>query len=497
MFRILAVDDEQPVLDGIQRLVERHFTDLTVCATARSGRLAIERAHQFQPDLVLMDVNLPGISGLDAIREIRQALPGTLFILVTAYERFDIAKEAFDLGVADYLLKPVNKDKLLAVLEKSLATLRRRRDERSSGVEQLEMLEAGQFLLEPEFFRLIERRTGMDRAEWDQRLAAFTRVFGLSPAGGALAVLDGPDCGRLAGRLRTRLQYQFRALAAAEGPDRLWLFLPLGAAVPEDARDQIREAALALLPADTAAGRLSVVLGPSQRLENLDLSRQAVLAGLQEGREAHAGGRVDWAGEKLLVETLLYRSEPEFLARLGQYCRALADSREPAELPGLFRRSATVLLHALGHRNPDLMDPLDLPEFAAAAGPPAWCEELAAWGSQLAVLWSGKRIRERPPVVEKALAFIEAQYRSPVSLEDAARSAAVSPQYLSRIFSEEMHESFIDCLTRVRMNHARGLLRQGASIKTVSQELGYTDPNYFSRLFKKMTGLTPSEFART
>jgi two-component system response regulator YesN len=97
----------------------------------------------------------------------------------------------------------------------------------------------------------------------------------------------------------------------------------------------------------------------------------------------------------------------------------------------------------------------------------------------------------------KTLAFVEKNFRVPISLEDAARAASVSAQYLSRTFSEEMHESFVNYLTRIRMNHAREMLKQGLSIKVVTHDLGYTDPNYFSRLFKRITGLTPREFART
>ena len=137
---------------------------------------------------------------------------------------------------------------------------------------------------------------------------------------------------------------------------------------------------------------------------------------------------------------------------------------------------------------------------SAPAGPdslPLWQDSLLDWGGRLATLWNGRRTREHTPVVEKNLAFVEKNYSIPISQEDAARAAAVSAQYLSRTFSEEMHESFVNYLTRIRMNHARDMLKQGLSIKVVTHDLGYTDPNYFSRLFKLITGLTPREFART
>jgi len=163
----------------------------------------------------------------------------------------------------------------------------------------------------------------------------------------------------------------------------------------------------------------------------------------------------------------------------------------------IFQRSAVVLLHAVGHRAPLDAEQLGTPGLAGLDSPSEWQECLLDWGGRLATLWNGRRTREHTPVVEKTLAFVEQHFRIPISLEDAARAAGVSAQYLSRTFSEEMHESFVNYLTRIRMNHARDMLKRGLSIKVVTHDLGYTDPNYFSRLFKRITGLTPREFART
>ena len=494
MFKVLIVDDEQPVLDGLQRLIERNFTELAVCGHARSGKLAIEQALALQPDLILMDVNMPGISGLEAIREIHGNLPQAQFILVTAYERFDIAKEAFHLGVSDYVLKPINKDKFLETLEKSLNSLRKRSQKRSSEVEQLEMLEASEYLLEPEFFRLIERRNRLDANEFESRLAAFFRVFSLPPSGGRLVCLHYPDINRHTERLRTSMQYRFRVLLAPDGSDRLWVFVPQPEAQDaESLATLIRGAVLPLLP----GSELRIIQGSCNKPTDLDLSRQAVLAELRREQVMGETPSFPWDAERQLVETLLYRSEGDFNRALADYARLLAESRPQTEVLAIFQRSAVVLLHAVGHRIMADAEQFGPPPLADLESLSEWQEALLNWGGRLATAWNGRRTKEHTPVVEKTLSFIEKNYRVPISLEDAAHSASVSAQYLSRTFSEEMHESFVNYLTRIRMNHAREMLKQGLSVKVITHELGYTDPNYFSRLFKKITGLTPSEFART
>jgi len=122
--RILVVDDERPVVDGIALIVGRDLAaDFEVVGTASSGKEAIERAPALTPDIVLMDVRMPGISGLDAIRELRRRGSDAAFVLVTAYERFDIAREAVELGVLGYLLKPVARDDLNAEAAHAAAQL--------------------------------------------------------------------------------------------------------------------------------------------------------------------------------------------------------------------------------------------------------------------------------------------------------------------------------------------------------------------------------------
>jgi len=129
MKRILIVDDEQPIVAGLSLLIKRYFSeDYTVVGSASSGREAIEKARELSPDILLMDVQMPGISGLEAIKTIVSFGGPKAFILITAYERFDIAREALSLGVCDYILKPVSRDRLETALRTASQYLERGRE---------------------------------------------------------------------------------------------------------------------------------------------------------------------------------------------------------------------------------------------------------------------------------------------------------------------------------------------------------------------------------
>ena len=98
-------------------------------------------------------------------------------------------------------------------------------------------------------------------------------------------------------------------------------------------------------------------------------------------------------------------------------------------------------------------------------------------------------------IVANARKYMAENFQKDISLDEVSRVANVSPYYLSKIFKEETGETFVEYLTGLRMAHAKNLLKQrDKSIKQICMESGYSDPNYFSRIFKKTVGVTPSEY---
>jgi two-component system response regulator YesN len=137
---------------------------------------------------------------------------------------------------------------------------------------------------------------------------------------------------------------------------------------------------------------------------------------------------------------------------------------------------------------------MDLEDLRMAAGGPGLVLAVRARFAKLAS--SVGRIPQWSPLVSRAIAFVRENYDKQMSLESTSYSLAISPNRLSRLFSEETGKGFSDYLIEFRIERAKELLLvPGASIKHVSISCGYPDPNYFSRLFKKVTGLTPTTFS--
>ena len=107
MYKIMIADDEGIVIDSLKYVLEKEFGKDCVIEYAKTGRSVIELAETFRPEISIMDIQMPGINGIDAMKEIREKNKDVIFIVMSAYDKFDYATEAIKLGVLDYITKPM------------------------------------------------------------------------------------------------------------------------------------------------------------------------------------------------------------------------------------------------------------------------------------------------------------------------------------------------------------------------------------------------------
>jgi len=153
--RILVADDEPIEREALRVLVQRNMPEAQVVGEAGTGAQAIALTEQLHPDVVFMDIEMPGLSGLQALREIRQRCPDTRCVVVSAYDYFHFAREALRLGVVDYLLKPVKRDEMLAVLRRLADDIAAHRGRRQQELQQQEQLQQLRPLAEAQLVQLM------------------------------------------------------------------------------------------------------------------------------------------------------------------------------------------------------------------------------------------------------------------------------------------------------------------------------------------------------
>ena len=117
MYKIIICDDELIIRNGLKSLIESANLKCEIAGMASNGFEACQQINDIQPEIVLMDINMPGMTGLEVIKEILPSLPLTKFIIISGYDEFEYAQQAIKLKAYDYLLKPIDKKNLFAVLE--------------------------------------------------------------------------------------------------------------------------------------------------------------------------------------------------------------------------------------------------------------------------------------------------------------------------------------------------------------------------------------------
>lgn len=145
MYKLLIVDDEPLIRRGIKSLVDLSGLGISEVFEAGDGEQAFEVAEAEAPDIILMDINMPGTDGLTAAAQIRELQPDAVIVILTGYSYFEYAQTAIRAGVDDYILKPVSKDDIEVVLKKAVHRLQAKvRDENRKSYEQaFEALDEG------------------------------------------------------------------------------------------------------------------------------------------------------------------------------------------------------------------------------------------------------------------------------------------------------------------------------------------------------------------
>lgn len=528
MYRLLIADDEQIVLDSMKFIIEKNFEDVMIAGTARSGREAIEKAEELRPDIILMDIKMPGINGIDAISEIKSRYPNTYFIIISAYEQFDFAKEAVKLGVAEYLVKPVNKQKLVETIRKVVDAIEVERKNRRKELDLKEKLESVLPILENGFIYSIVM---FDDNKKD--LENYRDIFEIEDGGYIMTVEFGKmeRAGRVGNRIGMSVKSQsfypyFRDVVKSRcsncivGPlmlNRIVVFFPCDFSEDEYTRrlgminiaNYLSEKICEKVDVDFCIG-----LGRSYKgIENLPQSYAESLKAIRcaNGKEVvhiadvsverSVSHEYPIMKERLLLEKASIGDEGASIDVFNFiYDWLVTEYGGSIEMIKSKLMELMVLIHRLAwDQEVNEWESLDrqsyLSEMMAINDIPTlrdWCRERIDY-----IVRSIKGIREKKvsKLVLKARNYIDINYNKEITLEDVSRYVNVSPHYFSRLFKDETGENFIEYLTSVRIQKAKELLKEGIfSVKEICYMVGYGDPNYFSRTFKKVVGITPTEY---
>lgn len=527
MYKIMLADDEGIVIDSLKFIIEKEFPDMCSIESAKTGRSVIELAEWFRPDIAFMDIQMPGINGIDAMKEIREANTHTVFIIMSAYDKFDYAKEAINLGVMEYLNKPVDREKIVQVLRRAMKSIDRDREKRSQDLMIREKMENVMPIIENGLIQNL-----LYHEYFQEDIENFKNLLGIGEEYAYMA-----------------------ALVCGEAQEGNHMTNAVGASIRvQNAYKEIREVTRDYLPGimgSVMANKIALLipceeprLEYDERIRVIEKSRELVrklkartdvtfrvgIGSVKQIREVSES--YNEALNTLIETTNKVAHVDDMPVRQLKYEenypldteKLLFELVEKGDVNGVTAESNR-FFDWMEENYGEFLDDIKLKALEFVL----WAEHISLDSSGGAYQFRGrkdyfpsvvemkgleeirswfldkmgnacrnvavKKEEQSVSAVERARKYIDSNYNKDISLDDVSREVDISPYYFSKIFKEETGRNFVEYVTEVRMNRAKELLAfTDMPMKEICYEIGYSDPNYFSRSFKKNTGLTPTEY---
>ncbi|MDF2922498.1 MAG: AraC family transcriptional regulator [Paenibacillaceae bacterium] len=520
---IFLVDDEMGIVEGLKTIIRRHIPECNVVGTAYNGVEGARLIKDAKPDIVITDIRMPQADGLEMIQRLKAAGCPAKFIILSGYAEFEYARKGIHLGVQFYINKPVEEEELQDCVRRVMAEI----DAERAKLREVDRLrEQVHSKLAESVLRDVIDAGGEDPAHLKPLLG--TIGFPLMEEGYICALLEF-DTGADALQ-EERIEALYREIEMSLHPYRhIYCFryaasqlavIVGGGGLEERAFARavkgIKENLLNRLKLPVLAGTglvYDTVGGISKSFEE---ARQALsyraLTGKHEviaysdiagHQEEH---RVIVSAELIAVlETCIDNNDPGgSLAAIDTIFASLA-AEKSLSLAALQSQCLTILLsslrklpfHQLQHH--DFLNnhilPLDgIARFKTMDQLRDWLSEAAR---RIIAFKSDHRMSRKKDVIAEVKEYVAEHYRENISLAELSGRFFINPYYLSQLFKQKTGGTYLNYLAKTRIDKACELLEQTElKVYEICQLVGYTDANYFARLFEKQVGLKPTEFRR-
>lgn len=533
--KVFLVEDEMVIRRGIKNSIDWEKEGYIFCGEASDGELAYPMIIKEKPDILITDIRMPFMDGLELCKLVKKELPNIKILILSGYDEFDYAKEAIRLWVTEYLLKPISSGKLLEALNGVSESIRREKEDKDLVRKYMEEMRENTEHEKQKFFeQMIAGNLSMADAletgkKYEMNLSA--GMYNLLLFRFTLGK-ENRKSGELLGeaeyaieKLTERLEYVFEFQRGVEG----WAFL-LMADNEEQMSERVKELSKDLEEIMKNYSTIAYFGGigqPVARLRELEESfREAERAlaarftmelnriiSVEDIRMAQNVDTLDDIeitsfGEIEKTRTMLEKflnngAEDEIDEFVDVYINELPEENLKSVLMRQYIiMDAYIVMMSFCEKIEGIEGEMQAQseELKNSMKTIQTLEEIKNYIRMLLKKIIGVRDtisgRRYSDIIEIAKDQIRKTYMSDeISLNTIAAEVGMSPSYFSSIFSKEMGKTFVEYLTEIRMDRAKELL-MCSSMKTseIGYEVGYKDPHYFSYIFKKTQNCTPKEF---
>lgn len=515
MFNILVTDDEQIVIDSLSFIINKNFNGETRIFTALSGTEAIEIVMKEKIDIIFMDINMPGLNGLETVNVITKLKPNVVFIILSAFDRFQYAQEAINLGAYKYITKPVNRNTVIQTIKGAMQLISEKQGKLSADLELHKKLDLVSPMIENDF---IYACIFTDEKNID--LSSYLEYFNLSESFWVFCCFEFPNINsenqyKTYLKIHELLNTEHRCLVSTFMMNRLVVFFPIYSTSSdyENVQHLIRKA-YSTLSYNIGSGIRCGVSSIEREQENLQKSYTEALSALNK---TDTKGGLLFSGEMNTVTTAKTVQHSEFKNQiLNKLVNADATGAKTflelytSEISGKeipldkIKNSFFELIVTANNFTKEIDDDFKSNSFDNAFAFLRDENDINrikefTQGFLIECIVSIKNTKkaETHPIIKKVCDYVDQNISQEISLEQMAEKVERSSFYLSKLFREEKGETFISFVSNKRLEKACQLLTEtNLSIKEITAKIGYNDQNYFSRIFKNKYGLTPKNYRK-
>lgn len=530
MLKVFLAEDEFIIREGIKNNIDWQAHGYEFCGEASDGELAFPLIQKTRPDILITDIKMPFVDGLALSRLVKKELPETEIIILSGYEEFDYAKEAIQIGVARYLLKPVNGETLLQEIdsvaeiilgkqkEKEIREKYQKEMEENSLRDQMDLFQhlvTGDCSME-ELLSVADKLDLKIMAPWYSivLLKIQSMKHDYEEYSGSIVVVDErivklaePEHVLIFDRALEGRAFLFKA----DSEDELLAY-------QKEYLGDVKEVLSSYMNLryfggiGTPVNRLREIPASFEDASHAFAHRYLVAEScildssllMQEGAAEQEDFRISAVNPEQIDRTKMQEFlrtgdldevvyfVDEFFGKLDGGAMKSRIFRQYITMDAYF--SIMDFLKGLGLQK----DEIEAPDQDSSI----LQDEKSAMDYIVRIMEKALVLREKKAssryedVVSEVIHYIEDNYaQEELSLNLLASHVNFSPNHLSMIFSQQTGQTLIRYLTDYRMNRAKELLRCSSKKSSViSMEVGYKDPHYFSYLFKKTQGMTPTQY---
>ncbi|MCD1257249.1 response regulator [Paenibacillus athensensis] len=539
MLQLLVVDDEAHWVESLVETIPWDTVGIGQVFKAYSGKEALHVMSEQSIDVVITDIRMPEMSGLELIREIRKVWAKTKCIILSGYADFEYAQQAMQYQSFDYLLKPVCDEDLLRTVHQSVEVIRQEWEQVASYESSMQVFRENLPLLKSNLLDELLHVQTYSEERWLARSKHLNLPFAFgAPYMLMLARLeDGferfkPDLAEFAlGNIANELgksHFHFWYTSDVHGylvfvltPKEPFGPEPVPGMDPLEARQQMAERTALRLQHNAKVflkGEISLALGKWGRFpEQLSASYKEILSAFRQkvGGDKHFFLKIMEAAPELIdIQALTRLYEPPSLMHLLEAGRwedaevKLGDvfaelDQKPFQtqehvMEVYFHLQSTFIY--LCHKNNQPVLGVDSMLEAGPDNRIDSIERLRRWAFDILYTLRDSVIAEmkisRKSIIQKVQQFIDKHLTGDISLNTLARHAYMHPTHLSKIYKMETGEGVSQYIHRIRMEKAAFLLKNASDMRIyeVGEQIGIANTPYFIRIFKKYFGVTPQEY---